>query len=55
MLAVAIAAHFAERRVTAVTAAVAATGSLFNATTRFCGGNYLLGIDTTETASCSRE
>lgn len=55
LLAVAIAAHFAERRVTAVTAAVAATGLLFNATTRFCGGNYLLGIDTTETASCSRE
>lgn len=55
LLAVAVAAFVADRRVTAVTAAIAASGLLFNATTRFCGGNYLLGIDTTDAASCSRE
>ncbi|SEQ38036.1 YgaP-like transmembrane domain [Natrinema salaciae] len=55
LLAVAVAAVLADRRATAVTATIAAAGLLFNATTRFCGGNYLLGIDTTDSASCSRE
>ena len=52
---VAIAAAFAGRRGTAVTTAIAAVGLLLNATTRFCGGNYLLGIDTTDGGSCTRE
>lgn len=55
LLAVASAAILTDRRAIAVTTAIAAAGLLFNATTRFCGGNYLLGIDTAETASCSRE
>ncbi|QLK25302.1 DUF2892 domain-containing protein [Natrinema zhouii] len=55
LLAVAGAAILTDRRAIAVTTAIAAAGLLFNATTRFCGGNYLLGIDTTETASCSQE
>ncbi|ELY74243.1 DUF2892 domain-containing protein [Natrinema pallidum] len=54
LLAVAVAALVADRRGTAVATGIAAAGLLFNATTRFCGGNYVLGIDTTE-ASCSRE
>jgi len=52
---VAGAAILTDRRAIAVTSAIAAAGLLFNATTRFCGGNYVLGIDTTETTSCSRE
>lgn len=55
LVAVAGAAVVAGRRVTAVTAAVAGAGLLFNAVTQFCGGNLLLRIDTTESASCSRE
>ncbi|RZH67386.1 YgaP family membrane protein [Natrinema altunense] len=54
LLAVTVAALVAGRRGTAVATGIAAAGLLFNAMTRFCGGNYLLGIDTTE-ASCSRE
>ena len=38
------------RRSTALVAAVAAAGLLFNATTQLCGLNAALGIDT-----CSRE
>jgi len=55
LLAVAGAAILTDRPAIAVTSAIAAAGLLFNATTRFCGGNYVLGIDTTETTSCSRE
>ncbi|WP_222919211.1 DUF2892 domain-containing protein [Natrinema sp. SYSU A 869] len=55
LFAVTVAALVADRRGTAVATAIAAAGLLFNATTRFCGGNYLLGIGTTEGASCSRE
>ncbi|QCS42990.1 DUF2892 domain-containing protein [Natrinema versiforme] len=55
LLAVAVAAAIADRRLIAVTAGIAASGLLFNVATRFCGGNYLLGIDTTDAASCSRE
>ncbi|WP_455448460.1 YgaP family membrane protein [Natrinema thermotolerans] len=55
VLAVAVAALVAGRRATAAVLAVGAAGLLFNATVRFCGGNYLLGIDTTDDGSCSRE
>ncbi|WP_049922195.1 YgaP family membrane protein [Halopiger djelfimassiliensis] len=35
-------------------AGIAGAGLLWNAVTGFCGGNYLLGVDTT-TDSCSVE
>jgi len=55
VLAVAVAALIDGRRATAAVLAVGASGLLVNATTRFCGGNYLLGIDTTAEDACSRE
>ena len=47
LLAVAFAALRARRRTTAAVAGIAGLGLLQNAATRFCGGNWLLGIDTT--------
>ncbi|MDS0474236.1 DUF2892 domain-containing protein [Natrinema sp. 1APR25-10V2] len=55
LLVVAGAAVLSGRRTTAVATAIAGSGLLVNAVTRFCGGNFLLGIDTTETSSCSCE
>ncbi|MCU4741007.1 DUF2892 domain-containing protein [Halobacteria archaeon AArc-m2/3/4] len=40
-----------DRRVTALTAAVAGAGLLFNVWTGFCGCNAVFGIDTTATDS----
>lgn len=54
LIVVAIAALFDGRRETAAVAAIAGSGLVFNALTRFCGGNYLVRIDTTTDASCSR-
>ncbi|QLG50843.1 YgaP family membrane protein [Natrinema halophilum] len=55
LLVVAATAVMSGRRITAVTTAVAGIGLLINAVTQFCGGNFLLGIDTTEGNSCSRK
>ena len=55
LVAVAVAAFLDDRRVTAATAGIAGAGLLQNAATGFCGGNALLGIDTTSADSCSSE
>lgn len=55
LLAVAISAVRANRRLTAVTTIIASLGLLGNAASGFCGGNRLLGIDTTSGAACPRE
>ena len=47
LVAVGIAAFLDDRRVTAAAALIAGAGLLQNAATGFCGGNALLGIDTT--------
>lgn len=47
LLAVALAAAIDGERTRAAMAAVAGAGLVWNAATRFCGGNYLLGVDTT--------
>ncbi|WP_436345238.1 YgaP family membrane protein [Natronorubrum sp. FCH18a] len=54
LVVVAAAASQDGQRERAVIAGVAGLGLLWNALTRFCGGNYLLGVDTT-TESCSVE
>ncbi|WP_306060162.1 YgaP family membrane protein [Natronococcus wangiae] len=54
MLAVAIAAYTGDERERAAIAGIAGLGLLQNALTGFCGGNYLLGIDTT-TDPCGAE
>lgn len=54
LLAVAVSGFFAERRVVAITAAIAGFGLLGNAASGFCGGNLLLGIDTTADATGSK-
>ncbi|WP_254763565.1 YgaP family membrane protein [Natrinema marinum] len=54
LLVVAGAALLTDRRTTAAATAIAGSGLLINAVTRFCGGNFVLGIDTTE-GCCSRE
>ncbi|MDG5758658.1 DUF2892 domain-containing protein [Natronococcus sp. A-GB1] len=47
LVAVAAAAYRNGKRSRAAIAGIAGLGLLQNATTCFCGGNYLLGIDTT--------
>ncbi|WP_137283790.1 YgaP family membrane protein [Halorussus salinisoli] len=47
LVAVAISAYLDDQRVTAATAAIAGAGLLRNAQSQHCGGNALLGIDTT--------
>lgn len=47
LVAVAISAFLDDKRVTAATAAIAGAGLLRNAQAQHCGGNALLGIDTT--------
>ncbi|WP_128477480.1 DUF2892 domain-containing protein [Halorussus pelagicus] len=47
LVAVAISAFLDDKRVTAATAAIAGAGLLRNAQAQHCGGNVLLGIDTT--------
>ncbi|GAA0226090.1 DUF2892 domain-containing protein [Haladaptatus pallidirubidus] len=54
-IAVAISALLDDRRTTAVIMAIAGAGLLRNAQAQHCGGNALLGIDTTTSESCSRE
>ncbi|RQH01918.1 YgaP family membrane protein [Natrarchaeobius oligotrophus] len=54
LLVVAFAAYHDDERERAAIAGVAGLGLLQNALTRFCGGNYLLGIDTTDD-SCRLE
>ncbi|WP_394739138.1 YgaP family membrane protein [Natronococcus roseus] len=51
LVAVAAAAYRNERHERAAIAGIAGLGLLQNATTCFCGGNYLLGIDTTTDSS----
>ncbi|UPV98889.1 DUF2892 domain-containing protein [Halorussus gelatinilyticus] len=51
LVAVAISAFLDEKRVTAATAAIAGAGLLRNAQAQHCGGNALLGIDTTSDES----
>lgn len=46
LLAVAFAAYLDDRRGAALLAGLAGQGLLFNAVTRYCGGNALLGVDT---------
>lgn len=55
LVVVAVAAFLDDRRVTAVTAAIAGAGLLQNAVTGFCGCNALFGIDTTTAESASEE
>lgn len=45
---VAVRAFASGRRKTGLVAALAALGAGFNATTKFCGLNALLGVDTTD-------
>ncbi|ELY61743.1 hypothetical protein C491_00425 [Natronococcus amylolyticus DSM 10524] len=47
LVAVAAAAYRNGKRSRAAITGIAGLGLLQNATTCFCGGNYLLGIDTT--------
>ena len=47
LVVVAAAAYQDEKRERAAMAGIAGAGLLWNAVTRFCGGNYLLGVDTT--------
>lgn len=55
LLALATSAILDDRRTTAIAAAVAGLGLLGNATSGFCGGNLILGIDTGSNRSCSTE
>ena len=55
LLAVAASAMRAGRQVTAITAFIAGFGVLGNAASGFCGGNRLLGIDTTSDSTCPRD
>ncbi len=60
LLALAVSAVFDDRRTTAVTAAIAGGGLIGNAASGYCGGNSLLGIDTssiteTDDGACSGE
>ncbi|MFC6716539.1 DUF2892 domain-containing protein [Natrialbaceae archaeon GCM10025810] len=48
LLAVGIAAYLDGQRERAAVGVIAGSGLLFNAIFRFCGGNLLLGIDTTD-------
>jgi hypothetical protein len=48
LLVVAAAASRADARDRAAIAGIAGLGLLANAVTGFCGGNYLLGVDTTD-------
>ena len=50
----AAAAYQDEKRERAAITGIAGAGLLWNVVTGFCGGNYLLGVDTTG-ESCSRE
>ena len=43
-----------QKRERAAITGIAGAGLLWNVVTGFCGGNYLLGVDTTG-ESCSRE
>lgn len=52
MLAMAVSAYRVGRRQTALATAIAGLGLVQNAWTGFCGGNWLLGIDSTD--SCTR-
>lgn len=54
LVVVAAAAYQDGKRERAAIAGIAGLGLLQNAVTRFCGGNYLLGVDTTAN-SCSVE
>lgn len=49
LFAAAFSAYRAGRRTVALTAAIAGSGLLFNAWTKFCGCNAALGIDNSET------
>lgn len=51
LVVVAVAALLDNRRVTAITTAIAGAGLLQNAVSGFCGCNALFGIDTTATES----
>lgn len=55
LLAVAVSAARADRHVTAGTTLVAGLGLLINAAVGFCGGNLVLGIDTTADGACPRQ
>ncbi|SIR46296.1 Protein of unknown function [Haladaptatus litoreus] len=55
LIAVAISALLDDRRTTAAIAAIAGAGLLRNAQSQHCGGNALLGIDTTTSESRSLE
>lgn len=50
LVATALSAAFDERRITATTLGIAGLGLLGNAMSGRCGGNRLLGIDTTSDA-----
>ena len=54
LLVVAFAALRVRRRTTAAVAGIAGLGLLQNAATRFCGGNWLFGIDTTSAGDDGR-
>ena len=47
LLLVAVSALRSERTTTSMIAGVAGLGLIQNATTGFCGGNWLFGLDTT--------
>lgn len=51
LVVVAVAALLDNRRVTAITTAIAGAGLLQNAVSGFCGCNALFGINTTATES----
>lgn len=55
LCALAVSAALEDRRVTALTAAIAGLGLLGNAGSGFCGGNRALGIDSRPDATCSRD
>lgn len=55
LLAVAVSAVLEERSKIATITATAGLGLLGNAVSGVCGGNLLLGIDTTTDSACSRE
>lgn len=54
LVVVGLAAHLDGERTRAVIALIAGSGLLVNAIGRFCGGNYLLGIDTTCSADSTQ-
>lgn len=51
LVVVVLAALRVQRRTTAAIAGLAGIGLLQNALTGFCGGNWLFGIDTTDTTT----